>query len=43
MATGKLVNLEKTAEICSVIDEFVASYSKQNFDNFGKKVKKFIN
>ena len=31
MATGNLVNLEKTSEISPVRDEFLASYSKQNF------------
>ena len=31
MAAGNLVNLEKTAEMSSIKDEFLASYSKQNF------------
>ena len=30
MATGNLVNLEKTSEISSIKDEFLANYSKQN-------------
>ena len=31
MATGNLVNLEKTSEMSPIKDEFLASYSKQNF------------
>ena len=31
MTTGNLVNLEKTCEISPIKDEFVATYSKQNF------------
>ena len=31
MASGNLANLEKTAEMSSIKDEFLASYSKQNF------------
>ena len=34
MATGNLVNLEKTAEMSPVKDELLASYSKQNFFTF---------
>ena len=30
MATGNVVNLEKTTEIPPVKDEFLGSYSKQN-------------
>ena len=40
MVTGNLVNLEKTSEMSPIKDEFLASYSKQNFNNFGKKLKK---
>ena len=36
MATGNLVNLEKTSEMSPIKDEFLASYSKQNL----KKIKK---
>ena len=31
MATENLVNLEKTAEMFPIKDEFLASYSKQSF------------
>ena len=31
MATGNLVNLKKTSEMSPIKDEFLASYSKQNF------------
>ena len=31
MASGNLVNLEKTSEMSPIKDEFLASYSKQNF------------
>ena len=31
MATGNLVNLEKISEMSPIKDEFLASYSKQNF------------
>ena len=31
MATENLVNLEKTAEMSPIKDEFLASYSKENF------------
>ena len=31
MATGNLVNLEKTSEMSPIKDEILASYSKQNF------------
>ena len=31
MATGNLVNLEKTSEMSPIKDEFLASYPKQNF------------
>ena len=31
MATGNLVNLEKTSEMSPIKDEFLASYSQQNF------------
>ena len=31
MATGNLVNLEKTSEVPQIKDEFIASYSKRNF------------
>ena len=31
MATRNLVNLEKTSEMSPIKDEFLASYSKQNF------------
>ena len=31
MVTGNLVNLEKTSEMSPIKDEFLASYSKQNF------------
>ena len=37
MATGNLVNLKKTSEMSQIKDEFLASYSKQNF---GRKLKK---
>ena len=37
MTTGNLVNLEKTSEMSQIKDEFLASYSKQNF---GRKLKK---
>ena len=37
MATGNLVNLDKTSEMSPIKDEFLASYSKQNF---GRKLKK---
>ena len=30
MATGNLVNLEKTSEMSPIKDEFLASYSRQN-------------
>ena len=30
-ATGNLVNMEKTSEMSPVEDDFLASYSKQNF------------
>ena len=38
MVTGNLVNLDKTAEMSPIKDN-----SKENFDNFGKKLKKFSN
>ena len=41
MATGNLVNLEKTAEMSPVKDEFLASYSKQNFLQFWQKSEQF--
>ena len=41
MATGNLVNLEKTAEMSPVKDELLASYSKQNFLQFWQKSEKF--
>ena len=31
MATGNLVNMEKTSEMSLIKDEFVTNYSKQNF------------
>ena len=31
MVTGNLANLEKTFEMSPINDEFLASYSKQNF------------
>ena len=31
VATGNLVNLEKSSEMSPIKDEFVASYSKQKF------------
>ena len=37
MATGNLVNLEKTSAMSPINDEFSAFYSKQNF---GRKLKK---
>ena len=40
MATGNLVNLEKTAEMSPIKDEFLASYSKQNFWQFLLKSEK---
>ena len=40
IGTGNLVNLKKTFEMSPIKDEFLASYSKQNFNNFGKKLKK---
>ena len=38
MATGNLVNFEKTSEISPIKDEFLASSSKQNFRSFWKKI-----
>ena len=38
MATGNLVNLKKTSEMSQIKDEFLASYSKQNFDRKLKKI-----
>ena len=40
MATGNLVNLEKTAEMSPIKDEFLASCSKQNFGQFWQKSEK---
>ena len=37
MATANLVNLDKISEMSPIKDEFLASYSKQNF---GRKLKK---
>ena len=37
MATGNLVNLEKTVEMSPIKDEFLASFSKQNFSQFWQK------
>ena len=31
MVTGNLVNLEKTSEMSPIKDEYLTSYSKQNF------------
>ena len=39
MTTGNLANLEKTSEMSPIKYEFLANYSKQNFDNFGRKLK----
>ena len=39
MATETLVNLEKSSEMSPNKDEFLASYSKQNFNNLAKKKK----
>ena len=36
MATGNLINLKKVSDISPVKDEFLASYPKQNFDNFDR-------
>ena len=38
MATGNLVNLEKTSEMSPIKDERLASYSKQNFGGKLKKI-----
>ena len=40
MATGNLVNLEKTPEMSPIKDEFLASYLKQNFYRFWRKIEK---
>ena len=40
MATGNFVNLQKTAEMTPIKDEFLASYSKQNFWQFWQKIEK---
>ena len=37
MATRNAVNLEKTSEMSPIKDEFLASFSEQNF---GRKLKK---
>ena len=37
MATGNSVNLEKTSEMSPIKDEFLASFSEQNFDRKLKK------
>ena len=40
MATGNLVNLGSTSETSPVKNEFLASYSKQNFWQFWQKIEK---
>ena len=40
VATGNLINLKSTSEMSPVKDGFLASYSKQTYDNFGRKLKK---
>ena len=40
MVTGNLLNLEKTAEMSPIKDEFLASYSKQHFKQFWQKSEK---
>ena len=40
MATENLVNLEKISEMSPIKDKFLASYSKQTFNSFGRKLKK---
>ena len=40
MATGNLLNLEKTSKMSPIKDEFLASYSKQILDNSGKNLTK---
>ena len=37
IATGNSVNLEKTSEMSPIKDEFLASFSEQNFDRKLKK------
>ena len=37
MATRNAVNLEKTSEMSPIKDEFLASFSEQNFDRKLKK------
>ena len=43
MATVNLVNLKKASGMSPIKDELLASYSKQNFDNFDRKLKKIGN
>ena len=43
IATENLVNLEKISEMSPVKDKFLASYSKQTFNSFGRKLKKNLN
>ena len=40
MTTENFVNLEKNAEMSQIKDEFLASYSKQNFWEFWQKIEK---